>query len=295
MVINMNNIIPWSKFFDHIYCIHSTLYPDRISKISDELQRVGILNSGIFSWKISSGDFINHCNYDLSYYYNPEEINKNKFIDLTKNYVEIFEESIINNYQKILVLEDDIYFLKDLQLIKISIENLPDFDICKFDWNCFFTYINQEDLGPNTIYDIGSINDYYCHYTWTTSSGLTGYSNRIMQVLLERIKYHLDNKIILPFDNYLARLCDLTSNTNKLQLYFHRYYPDRQQFLKQFDDDKNIIKLILSKKHIGIQIGTNTLNGNSYENLYYFPSDYQLCKKYGDLYKIDINEYNYTT
>ena len=37
---------------------------------------------------------------------------------MCKNYAEIFEDTIINDYQKILILEDDIYFLKDLDLLK---------------------------------------------------------------------------------------------------------------------------------------------------------------------------------
>lgn len=270
-------MIDWKKYFDHIYCIHSTLYPERLENLINELSRVNIYDSGIFSWKISSGDFINHIEYsDINYIYDLDSINKTKLIDLSKNYVEIFEESLINNYQRILIIEDDIYFLKDLNLIETILDNLPEFDICKFDWNCFFTYTNQNELGPMTIYDIGNINDYYCHYVWTTNTSIVGYSNRVMKYLIDKIKYFLGYNTMIPFDNIIARICDIPN--------FSSYIPDNKQFLHQFIDNPDTFKLILSKKHLAMQFG--------YE--YYMPSDYELADKYGEIYRINKNEYNYT-
>ena len=269
-------MINWKKYFDHIYCIHSTFYPERLEKIKNELQRVNILDSGIFSWKISSGDFVQYIKYnDVNYIYNPDDPNKNKLIDLCKNYAEIFEDTIINDYQKILILEDDIYFLKDLNLVKTILDNCPDFDICKFDWNCFFTWLNQDIDQPNTIYHVGNINDYYCYYTWTTSTGITGYSNRICQYLLGKMKYFLYCNCMIPFDNVIARLCD--------DPIFLQYADTNEEFLMQFNNP-DVIKTVLSKKHIAMQM--------CYE--YYMPSDYELADKFGEMYRINKDEYNFS-
>lgn len=269
-------MINWKKYFDHIYCIHSTFYPERIDKMKNELERVNILDSGIFSWKISSGDFVNHIEYNsVNYMYDPNSPNKTKLIDLCKNYGEIFEDAIINDYQKILILEDDIYFLKDLELLKTILDNMPDFDICKFDWNCFYNWIDQDDNELNNIYNIGNINNYYCYYTWTTNTSIVGYSNRIAKFLLGKMKYFLACNSMIPFDNVIARLCD--------EPMFLQCADTNEDFLSQFNNP-DIFKTILSKKHIAMQMG--------YE--YYTPSDYELADKYGEIYRINKKEYNFS-
>ena len=46
-------MIDWKKHFDHIYCIHYLPYQNRYKKCLEEIVRVGIKDSGVFSWKIT--------------------------------------------------------------------------------------------------------------------------------------------------------------------------------------------------------------------------------------------------
>ena len=52
MEINQEKtMIDCKKHFDHIYCIHFVEYKERRPELMEELNRVGILDSGIFSFK----------------------------------------------------------------------------------------------------------------------------------------------------------------------------------------------------------------------------------------------------
>lgn len=46
-------MIDWKHHFDHIFCLHYVPNVDRKQRIESELKRVGILDSGIFSWHMS--------------------------------------------------------------------------------------------------------------------------------------------------------------------------------------------------------------------------------------------------
>ena len=88
-------MIQWNKYFDHIYCI-CNIGINRFEKINSELKRIGILDSGIFSWKITTNKLLSYTNYDLKYNnekYDNNVIIKNKSIDLVKANLDIFTES----------------------------------------------------------------------------------------------------------------------------------------------------------------------------------------------------------
>ena len=48
--------ITWSKYFDKIYCIHFVEYKNRKELLEYELDRVGILKSGIFQYQYTYGN-----------------------------------------------------------------------------------------------------------------------------------------------------------------------------------------------------------------------------------------------
>ena len=129
-------MIDWKKYFDHIFCIHyiSKDRIDRHNKLIDELIRVGIYNSGIFSFIYDEDSLLTNTicnNFPVIFCENAQQYAKR----VTINHYKALSISNILNYKHILILEDDIVFLKDLQFIEnmlIDSQN-KDFDICKYD------------------------------------------------------------------------------------------------------------------------------------------------------------------
>ena len=122
--------IDWKRYFDHIYCVHYIEYKDRFETIDSELERVGIKDSGIFSYKYTYDSPL----YDVLY-------DSEKNGAMSKSYMKCglaqyfcYKEAYELGYERILVLEDDIVFLKDISKIYEILENTPkDYDLVLYD------------------------------------------------------------------------------------------------------------------------------------------------------------------
>ena len=119
----------WKKHFDHIYCIHYLPYKDRYKKCVDELTRVGIKDSGIFSFKITWDSPI----FDKLY----EVCNAAPSVGCMKvgfAHYQCIKEAYELGFNHILILENDNIFLKDLLKFDAILEDMPeDYDILFFD------------------------------------------------------------------------------------------------------------------------------------------------------------------
>ena len=121
-------MINWKKYFDHIYCIHYLPHVERYKELNDELNRVSILNSGIFEYLYTKED---NTEYRV------------KAFKVTLNHKKCLEDAINNSYNRILILENDVKFLKDLSLLEQYLENIPeDADLILFDY--IFGYEHDE-------------------------------------------------------------------------------------------------------------------------------------------------------
>lgn len=122
-------MIDWKKHFDHIYCIHYLPYTDRYAKCLDELTRVGIRKSGVFSWKITWDSPI----FDKLY----EVCNAAPSVGCMKvgfSHYMCIKEAYELGFNHVLILENDNIFLKDLNKLEKIIEDIPeDYDICFLD------------------------------------------------------------------------------------------------------------------------------------------------------------------
>ena len=203
-----NKIINWKKYVDHIYCIHYTPYSDRKERLEKELKRVGILDSDIFSWEYS---------YDMP------KFASNASQDLAYNHLLCYYNALYMGYEKVLILEDDIVFLKDINMIQTLLDNLPnEYDLCLFDHIGYFNSIklNIKDSSKEIImdtYKYGQINDYYRYFTvsWLTSNYIIGTKmcNKVIEIIkddiskrnyLEAPDHYLQNLIKYYFDNTIT-------------------------------------------------------------------------------------------
>lgn len=101
----------------------------------EDWQRLGILDSDIFEWKITvNNPFYKYIwsNPNL-----PAEkwwLNITNALNCTLDHYEIMLQSLALGYKKVLILEDDARFLKDISKIEYILNFMPnDYDICLLD------------------------------------------------------------------------------------------------------------------------------------------------------------------
>ena len=122
-------MIDWKKHFDHIYCIHYLPYSNRYGKCIDELKRVGIRESGIFSWKITWDSPIFNKLYEV--YPKAPSVGCMK---VGFSHYLCIKEAYELGFKRVLILENDNIFLKDLDKLEKIINDTPeDYDIIFFD------------------------------------------------------------------------------------------------------------------------------------------------------------------
>lgn len=117
-------MIDWKKYVDHIYVITCTKCKDRLPDLYKELNRVDI--------DINSDEVTNIQNINTPIYkvlknsfvsYNPcmQECNS-LFISTIAHYY-CMKNALENEYSKVLILEDDVRFLKDKNQIQYMLDN----------------------------------------------------------------------------------------------------------------------------------------------------------------------------
>ena len=155
-------MIKWQEKFDAIYCISLADNISRRDDLKKELSRVGILNSNIFHWKITVKNEL------YKYIWNNPSLKANKWwfhltgtLNCTLEHYAIYKECLALGYKRVLVLEDDIVFLKNIKEIQKAIDNIPEnYDILKF--NSYFS-CKEEEL--QKVINSNKINDYYFDYS----------------------------------------------------------------------------------------------------------------------------------
>lgn len=129
-------MIDWTKYFDAIYCLHYLPNKERKVKIDSEFERVGILNSGILHYK-----FTYPSPFDKvllrSLPYNKKFVLQHilpRAINAGMGYYSIYQEALGLGYTKVLVIEDDIAFLKDVEELEDILNHIPEeWDFLRFD------------------------------------------------------------------------------------------------------------------------------------------------------------------
>lgn len=129
--------LSFEDVFDHIYCLHYLPSEARLQKLKDELSRVGIdENAKYFSWVYDYPTSL------LDIVYNDKRVNMSTPLkSSSRSYIkrvsmkhyEIIKEAYSLGYNRILILEDDVRFHKDLDYIKKMLANIPNSDIVMFD------------------------------------------------------------------------------------------------------------------------------------------------------------------
>lgn len=127
----------FSDVFDHIYCLHYLPATDRLQKIKNELARVGINEKAdYFSWVYDYPTPL------LDLVYNDKRLNMHSALkSSSRDYIkrvsmkhyQIVKEAYSLGYERILILENDIRFHRDMNYISTMLQNIPDTDVVLLD------------------------------------------------------------------------------------------------------------------------------------------------------------------
>ena len=155
-------MIKWDEKFDAIYCISLADNISRRDDLKKELKRVGILDSKVFHWKITVKNEL------YKYIWNNPSLKANKWwfhltgtLNCTLEHYAVYKECLALGYKRVLILEDDVVFLKDIKEIEKAIDNIPEnYDILKF--NSYFSGTEEE---IQKVINDNKINDYYFDYS----------------------------------------------------------------------------------------------------------------------------------
>lgn len=120
--------IEWNKYVDHIYTISFTKnYPQRINKLNNELKYLNILDSGIYSIFYNIQSPLPFYKLMFENMAHSESADKyGVYVNKTFAHYKCIREAYELHYDHILILEDDVIFMKNKELIHEYLENIPD-------------------------------------------------------------------------------------------------------------------------------------------------------------------------
>ena len=125
-------MIPWKDYFDRIYCVHYLPHKDRMPRLQNELKRVGIIDSGILEWRYTVPDSYDDIIWKVA------EKNKwcsrKSYVNLSLENHRLLKQAMLMGLERILVIEDDIAFLRRLEDIESILKSIPvEYGIVQFD------------------------------------------------------------------------------------------------------------------------------------------------------------------
>ena len=112
----------WTKYFDRIYILHYLPQKNKLQRLTKELERVGILKSGIAEWRYTTASPYDKLIWDSQ---KCPEAPKPSFVNICLEVRKCLAEAIALGYKRILLLENDICFLKDLKELEAAIADSP--------------------------------------------------------------------------------------------------------------------------------------------------------------------------
>jgi len=117
----------FGKYVDAVYVLHFSGNAWRRRYLEPELRRVGLLGSPLLHWRISGAKpFLSSDRIDASNRYAHDIIHEN---------IDILEDALDEGYSRIMVMEDDIAFVKDLYAISLAFNKTPPgFSVLHLEW-----------------------------------------------------------------------------------------------------------------------------------------------------------------
>ena len=195
--------IDWTRHFDRAICIHFVGNASRLPSAEREFRRVGLPQSGIFEWRYTFPDPWEVRLLDS--YKGPLAISPNRrtavgFLNLGLESCRIMREAAAMGWRRVLFLEDDVRFLKDLSALAAALDAIPEgYDIVQFDK--FAPWELKQDEYEERFCRGRSVNDFYfdAHEGFWMSGGCFMATARGMANMLKGMEEWRPG----PMDGYL--------------------------------------------------------------------------------------------
>ena len=160
----------FNKYFDKIYCINLDRRPDRWEHFLNQSKKFNVPNFERVS--AIDGTLIDVSKYNTNL--------NNGEIGLVLTTIGIFEDSIKNNYENILILEDDCVFEDEMKNVDLFFQNLPE------NWDMIYFGGNHNTHGGYEQPQI--VNDFVKKVLYTYSSHMVGFNKKIFNKILSLMK-----------------------------------------------------------------------------------------------------------
>ena len=112
----------WTEYFDRIYCLHYLPDTKKLPRLMAELSRVGILKSGIYEFRYTTPSPFDEL---IATSANSQIILNTMYVNVMLEARKVLSEAKALGYSRILFIEDDVCFLKDLDEIERGIAASP--------------------------------------------------------------------------------------------------------------------------------------------------------------------------
>ena len=205
--------IDWS-IFDSIWCITFTGYPERKCGVESELKRIGILDSKNFNWRYTYPSIFDNILFDVT----RKQLKHNEcpnvpVLNCLFGHYGCIKTAYELGHEFILVMEDDIRFLKDIKRIKKIMSEIPPCaDIVNFDalpsgprWSAE----KYEQSSHESKY-----NDEFYSYNGMMGAACYALSRKAMKAICIRVE-----QMLFPFDIYTSGDVYLGSDISRYASY----------------------------------------------------------------------------
>lgn len=182
--------VRWARHFDRVYVIHHLPLEDRLPRLKEELLRVGLSTSGVLEWRYTTKSPLDKIIYDgFKGRVMRRVAHLNQVLELHK----VFSEALALGYRRILVLENDVAFLKDLDQLEHVLSAIPDgYDFVQLEK---FVHPGKAEASYLSSVQDKAINDSFFDVTGVHYPGASCnvYTRVGMQKMLDAINERLPN------------------------------------------------------------------------------------------------------
>ena len=226
-------MINWTKYFDAIYLIHYEGQIERKANIYRELDRVGITSHPRFK---EMTDYVSPLKY-ATRYENPQSAAG------TLSHYRCWCDMKYHAYDRVLIMEDDIVFLKDINEIERLLEEQPKrYDLCLFDWMITYNQIGGNNR-PIEMLEDAKISEHYCYFTSSWLLSCYAISNRMAEYFKKALENNSADPKLHAADHFSQGIA-----------FKHYTYKESYNTIQDFINDLfSDWKTILCTKRIAIQ------------------------------------------
>lgn len=135
----------FDELFDRIICLHYIPYEERLEPLKQELKRVGILDSPKFEWKLTFDSPLLHNLYKNF----PNKCVTQGLFNCAVGHYEVWKTCEMMRYKKVLILEDDVRFLKNVKRVHEIFADTP----AEYDYILYDRYAHSNKVIDETVAD----------------------------------------------------------------------------------------------------------------------------------------------